>query len=248
MILDATWTNWNQTIYYGTTGTITMGGNTWGSWNQEYQLTEEQIAERAERQARHDQVMQEQYEIQRREQAERTRIATEAGERANELLIELLSDEQQRTWIEHHWFEVRGSETGRVYRIRYGDVNNVDRIIETEDGGRRRERVFCAHPPGLPLADSNLAQMLLLTTDESAFIRVANHHAVAGNDAELPEDREARHAVTEDAGRRFHETLDRLAQEDPVNIAVDRRHDDPVVYNMDVEQAVFAAYGQNYAV
>ena len=116
-------------------------------------------------------------EATRQRYAEQARLAEIAQDQANELLIELLSDEQQRTWIEQHWFEVVGSESGRVYRIRSGNTNNVVRLTEDQS---QRERVFCAHPPDIPDADVNLAQMLLLVTDEPAFLAVANSHQASG--------------------------------------------------------------------
>jgi hypothetical protein len=66
---------------------------------------------------------------------------------------------------------VHGSRTGRVYRIRRGVAGNVDRLAEVGDAA---EVTYCAHPPGLPAEDVNLAQLLLLATDEDAFLRVAN--------------------------------------------------------------------------
>ena len=231
------WVGWNTT--YMTSGMITGGGNTtWVTWNHAYlEETAEQIAEREERYRENDRIMQLRYEEQRQEATERTRVAMAAAARASELLIELLSDEQRRTWSEHRWFAVRGSASGRTYRIRAGIVNNVDRLSED---GTVRDRVLCAHPTDIPDDDCHLAQMLLLVTDENEFVRIANHHAVAGRDAQLPENLEAyqaarqhdremnrRAAVEETAEARFHYTLDALQAQvegvamEPVVIGVD---------------------------
>lgn len=184
---DVVWGNWqvyyadlevkNQIFYTGgtTEGTIT----TWNTWNTDYEETEESIRWREEHHAR----LVAEAEIARQRYAEQQRLAEVAQDQANELLIELLSDAQQRTWIEQHFFDVAGSESGRVYRIRSGNTNNVARLSED---GRRRERVFCAHPPDIPDADVNLAQMLLLVTDEPAFLAVANSHPVGSYEEVTP--------------------------------------------------------------
>jgi hypothetical protein len=180
------WGGWNAT-YVSTTSTTNnyyniQGGQVWQLWNAILETDQE----RAQR-ALNDADMRRRYEEQRRlqevENAERARLDELAQAAANELLTALLSDEQQSTWSEHGFFTVRGSASGRAYRIRRGCINNVDRLTEDET---HRERIFCAHPPGLPDADCNLAQMLLLVTDEPAFLRVANGHSPGAFEAELP--------------------------------------------------------------
>jgi hypothetical protein len=176
-----TWIYWNQ-AYIATTSTSTnftiQGGTVWQTWNLVYEDTEDQIRQRREL---HERIAAEQ-ELARQQYAESQRLAAAAETMAGELLNELLSDVQQRTLAEHGWFDVRGSESGRTYRIRPGCVNNVDRLTEDQT---KRERIFCAHPPGLPDSDIHLAQMLLLVTDEPAFLEVANSHPVAGYEAEV---------------------------------------------------------------
>lgn len=157
------WQDWNQ--FYTTTGS-TITGVTWNTWNAAWTETAEQAAAR---QARERQAA-EQYAEQARQQA---RQLEAARERAEELLTALLTGEQAASRRESGWFAVRGSSSGKTYRIHStGISNNVDRL--GEDG--RRERIFCAHPPGLPAPDVHLAQMLALATDEDAFLRVANSH------------------------------------------------------------------------
>lgn len=166
----ATWQGWNQA--YATTvtsSTVTINAQSWGTWNQAYDNTTERAAEREAADAR----MRERREQQRRDQEERRELARQAQARAEELLVALLTDEQAASRREHGWFAVRGSASKRVYRIHAtGIANNVDRL--GDDG--KRERVFCAHPPGVPAADVHLAQLLSLATDEDAFLRVANSH------------------------------------------------------------------------
>jgi uncharacterized membrane protein len=182
------WTSWNYA--YTTAGTTTAGSTTWITWNGQYQqdvaaqLTEAQLAEREILRQRMEEARQRNYETMRREQEEETRRATAARERAEELLNEMLSDEQRQTRDQHNWFAVRGSASGRIYRIGAGVVNNVSRLSED---GTVRDQVLCAHPPDIPDADAHLAQMLLLVTNEPEFVRIANKHGVAGYDAVLPE-------------------------------------------------------------
>jgi hypothetical protein len=92
--------------------------------------------------------------------------------RAQQLLMSLLNDEQARDYREHGWFEVRGSSGGR-WRIRNrGQAGNVDLMPEI---GNEREASFCCHLPyGHPDADSHVAQMFALVTDEDDFRRTAN--------------------------------------------------------------------------
>jgi hypothetical protein len=198
------WSSWNFNYMMTTNGTITTGGGntTWITWNGQYQqdvlqpLTDEQIEERARLRQRYEEVRQQNYEVMRREQEEETRRAVAARERAEELLTEMLSDEQRQTYEEHNWFAVRGSASGRIYRIGSGTVNNVSRLSED---GTVRDQVLCAHPLDIPDADCHLAQMLLLVTDENEFVRIANKHGVAGYDAVLPENLEAYRAEREAA-------------------------------------------------
>jgi hypothetical protein len=136
----------------------------WIQWNTCYTGTAEQQAERAARERQVQADWQQRYEEQERERAA-------VRERAEELLTALLTDEQLQTWREHQWFTVRGSSSRRTYRIRRGITGNVDRMTET---GNEAEVRYCAHPPGIPAEDVCLAQLLLLTTDEDAFLRVAN--------------------------------------------------------------------------
>lgn len=106
-----------------------------------------------------------------REASERMwRERAAARERAEELLVALLSPEQEQTWREQDWFTVRGSRTGRTYRIRRGYAGNVDLL----DADGHAEVTYCAHPPDVPAEDADIAQMLALVTDEDAFLAVAN--------------------------------------------------------------------------
>lgn len=234
IVTDA-WNNWNyQYMLTATTNNVT-GGTNWISWNTNYQegvqtLPQAELtAEQQERREQADRVMAQRAAELREEAAERTRVATTARERAEELLTEMLSDEQRNTREQFGWFAVRGSASGRTYRIAGGTVNNVSRLSED---GTVRDRVLCAHPPDIPDADCHLAQMLLLVTDEEAFVRVSNHHGVAGYDAVLPENREAYRA--ERQAERERQTLRDAA------VTVEGVNMHPVVVGVDVFPDAYA--------
>lgn len=164
---NGTWQAWNQPWISAGTASATA---TWISWNNSYvqatcaplSLTEEQLAER------------ERVAAAAREANERwQRDRQAASDRAGELLLALLSEEQEQTWRERDWFTVQGSRSGRTYRIRRGYAGNVDLL---DDNGNP-EVTYCAHPPDVPAEDAGIAQMLALVTDEDAFLAVANASA-----------------------------------------------------------------------
>lgn len=159
---DVVWSNWQ---YVGTTTTAIMFQPTWESWNNTYQETREQCAER---QRREREIREDAEALLRSQRQEYDK----ARERALELLGTVLTVEQMASYREKGWFEVRGSK-GRRWRIRANGVaGNVDLMPEI---GQVREATYCAHPPqALPAPDVHLAQMLALVTDEDEFVRVAN--------------------------------------------------------------------------
>jgi hypothetical protein len=103
---------------------------------------------------------------------ERMRRRARVNDRAEELLLSLLSDDQCFSYTQNGWFEVRGS-AGGLYRInRRGQAGNVD---ELPAPGAPRIASYCIHPAGnFPDADAHAAQYLALVTDEDEFRRVAN--------------------------------------------------------------------------
>jgi hypothetical protein len=177
---DTAWIAWNNGVTT-TTGSLALNyttgtayvstGGQWVAWNASYtEMTEEQAAAFAEAQR----VAEERRAAQEAQWAAERAERDKASERAEELLLSLLSEEQAATYREHGWFEVRGS-SGRRWRIRNrGQSGNVDLMPEIGDV---RQATYCAHPPGhLPHADAHVAQMLALVTDDKAFERTANRH------------------------------------------------------------------------
>ena len=92
-------------------------------------------------------------------------------QRAEALLKQWLCPEQRATLDRCGYFEVKGSHSGKWYRIRYGRSMNIDELGENGV----RAAVWCFGPEGrLPLGDVMLAQKLALETDELAALAVAN--------------------------------------------------------------------------
>jgi hypothetical protein len=110
------------------------------------------------------------------ERAARDRSRVEASNRADDLLLSMLSPEQRESYFLNNHFEVIGS-CGNRYRIREGVSGNIDWL--DDETGEVKGRL-CAHPTmerdWLPVQDVAVAQLLALTTDEMSFVRVANVH------------------------------------------------------------------------
>jgi hypothetical protein len=95
-------------------------------------------------------------------------------ERSIELLRSWLTTDQLHQFDEHGWFIVRGSDTGKRYRINSADV--AYNIHELDDNGRIVER-FCVVPEGnFPIGDIMLTQKIAFETEELKARRVANLH------------------------------------------------------------------------
>lgn len=110
---------------------------------------------------------------QRRERlAAQERARSAARARAEALLQTHLDAVQRQQYEVEHCFDVGSADGARTYRLAHGVTHNVA-LLDPDTG--RAIRTYCAHPgQELPVADVLLAQMLLLTCDEAAFLRVAN--------------------------------------------------------------------------
>jgi hypothetical protein len=94
-----------------------------------------------------------------------------AEQRSYTLLKRWLSPDQIAQLERHGHFEVRGSHSGKRYRIRRERNMNIDEL----DGEGSRIAVWCFGPAGnLPVGDNMLAQKIALETDEQAALAVAN--------------------------------------------------------------------------
>jgi hypothetical protein len=87
-----------------------------------------------------------------------------------ELLVEQLSPAQRVQYDRFKYFDVVGGDTGRRYRIRQGQMLNV----EVLDSTGHRMCLLCFMPEGhLPVGDVMLAQKLALESFEVEVIKVA---------------------------------------------------------------------------
>ena len=164
------WGQW-VTATAGTTGNVLV----WNNWNDAttqsirpqgapirgFTETPEMVAERERRAAEH-----------RRLQEEETRKRALAEERATQLLVSMLSEEQKRDFAAHGHFFVDALVSGRRYRIdkgRSGNIKVIDRVtgVWTES--------LCIHQRDyVPVPDTMLMQKLLIETAEDELRRVAN--------------------------------------------------------------------------
>lgn len=89
-------------------------------------------------------------------------VEDEASERAKTLFLSLLTEEQRREYEQDGCVTVTGSAGGRYWLDNFGT--------------RGSSGSFCLQPraPGLPTYDKMIARMLLLQTDEAAFLARAN--------------------------------------------------------------------------
>jgi hypothetical protein len=86
------------------------------------------------------------------------------------LLREWLSNEQLVQFNKHSYFEVKGSQSGKRYRIRYGAVTNIHEL----DQRGHPKAGWCFLPNELLVpGDVMLAQKIALETDELAALAVA---------------------------------------------------------------------------
>ncbi len=106
---------------------------------------------------------------------ERTRAPTsEAEQKAHALLRAWLSPEQAQQYDSQTDFEVIGSDTGTRYRIRHGQMINIDQL----DPAGKKVCVWCFVPEGnLAPSDCMLAQKVALETFETKALSIENQRA-----------------------------------------------------------------------
>jgi hypothetical protein len=98
---------------------------------------------------------------------------SKAEQRASTLLKEWLTPEQCSKYERRGYFEVRGSHSGKRYRIRSGRQMNVDQL----DEGGHLVATLCFLPEKyVPVSDVMLAQKIALENDEPATLSVAIRH------------------------------------------------------------------------
>jgi len=103
------------------------------------------------------------------------RATPEAEARGLRLLREHLSPVQRERHERYGYFDVRGGDTGRHYRIKNGFQLNVEQL----DNKGRTTAVLCFMPAGnLVAGDVMLAQKLALELFESETLKIANNFSV----------------------------------------------------------------------
>jgi hypothetical protein len=151
----------------------------WGAWQAQEQprrsgrSTEQERQYRAEQKAREEKWQAEHAAANAKwheEERIRLRKKEEADERAMKLLVSMLDDRQRSDLKAYKYFFVE-APSGRLYRIdhgMHGNVKVVDRVT------RKIIERLCIQPSGVPAADANLMQKLLIETAEDHFRANAN--------------------------------------------------------------------------
>jgi hypothetical protein len=96
------------------------------------------------------------------------------------LLKEWLSPEQLALFESKGYFEVKGSHSGKRYRIRCAPQFNIDQL----DAKGALAAVWCFGPAwNLPVGDIMLAQKIALETDEQGALAFANRRSLVSPSA-----------------------------------------------------------------
>jgi len=95
----------------------------------------------------------------------------QSRDRARRLLEAWLSPAQLEQFRTSGYFDVIGSDSGRIYRLRQGRQMNVDEL----DNRSKPLALWCVLPEGrLPVCDIMLAQKIALETDEKGTLAIAH--------------------------------------------------------------------------
>lgn len=172
------WNSWNSAT---TCNSITLNTAAWEAWNYlaasniqyvrpRMQTREELARIEAEAKAHREKMAREQRQFQARRRL--------ANVKAKMLLTRFLDEEQRRDLEKYGFFKLYVQRDGvtKVYRIRRGQVQNIDLVEEMPNGLLRPIKTLCAHPTEqVPDADAMLFQKLMLETEEEKFLKIANH-------------------------------------------------------------------------
>jgi hypothetical protein len=172
---SVTWSAWNQDVTAATSDLI--NDTVWFKWSgdQWSQVRNPQQAARRQPTAEElEAAKQLKAEARRLEQERAARVKAEK-ERAEALLREHLTPEQQKQLDEEDHFEVQAA-SGKLYRINRGRQGNVFSL----DARRRQVASHCIHPSDdCPDADTMLAQLCWLKWNEAEFLKVCNTTRIA---------------------------------------------------------------------
>lgn len=153
---DAVWANW---VTVGSTSANWSSVRPAGQPVRSFHETPEMVAERERRAAEA-----------RRVQAAAERERAVAEERATQLLVSVLSEEQRRDFAAYGHFFV-DAPSGRRYRIDKGRSGNVKVV---DKAGQWSESLCIHQQDYVPVPDTMLMQKLLIETAEAEFRAVAN--------------------------------------------------------------------------
>lgn len=95
---------------------------------------------------------------------------SESRQKATDLLLNWLSEEQKQSYLENKTFIVIGGETGTKYRIRSESQINIDVLT----GKLQGKRLCIVSQTYTPVEDQLLAQKLLIENNEDYFLEVAD--------------------------------------------------------------------------
>ena len=172
------WPIWNQILTAGTTANV-IEFNTASIWQQwqgpfaDGSVQAPAFIHGENEQQREARVAYELREAERRKVTEAERAI--AAERARQLLLENLTEDQRRELAEKKHFHLR-TRSGRIFRLHVGQgrSHNVKELT-----GDRIVKSYCAYPTGdIPEDDAILGQKLALEHDEGEFLRLAYSHDV----------------------------------------------------------------------
>lgn len=101
-----------------------------------------------------------------------TEVGTPAAQaKGLDLLKSWLTPDQKASYEKHKHFEVKGSDTGKRYRIRHGRQMNIDEL----DSDGKKVCAYCFLPEGnLVAGDVMLGQKIALETFEKEALKKAN--------------------------------------------------------------------------
>jgi hypothetical protein len=166
--IGGVWQTWCDTSAT-TTGTSNVTGQVWNFWCDQTSQTGGSIS--IPMQVTPETVEAREARIERERKAKEEREAIK--EKATALLLSILSHEQRAEYEKDGHFHVHTADGLRSYRLKPG---SSVRQVRSPDG---QERTFCIHPDlAYPPEDVTAAQLLMLETDEEAFLRTANARTV----------------------------------------------------------------------
>jgi hypothetical protein len=100
------------------------------------------------------------------------KISDEAKDKAEQLLLSYLDEDQLKLYKNNNFFVVYGSETGTPYRINKATQINVDVLNENLD--KTGERLCAIPDENVPVCDHMLSQKLMIENNENKFLDVAH--------------------------------------------------------------------------